>query len=63
MMMDLCLEDENLIFALLDYCSEATTQFIRLMKEAGADMVSNGDSPAGTFYVIAQDVRKIRTTI
>ena len=47
MMMDLCLEDENLIFALLDYCSEATTQFIRLMKEAGADMVSNGDSPAG----------------
>ncbi|WP_300761891.1 uroporphyrinogen decarboxylase family protein [uncultured Parabacteroides sp.] len=47
MMMDLCLEDEKRVFTLLDYCSEATTQFIRMMKEAGADMVSNGDSPAG----------------
>lgn len=47
MMMDLCLEDEKRVFALLDYCYEATTQFIRMMKEAGADMVSNGDSPAG----------------
>lgn len=47
MMMDLCLEDEKRVFALLDYCNEATTQFIRMMKEAGADMVSNGDSPAG----------------
>lgn len=47
MMMDLCLEDEKRVFALLDYCNEATTQFVRMMKEAGADMVSNGDSPAG----------------
>lgn len=47
MMMDLCLEDEKRVFALLDYCNEATTQFIGMMKEAGADMVSNGDSPAG----------------
>lgn len=47
MMMDLCLEEEKDVFALLDYCYEATTQFIRMMTEAGADMVSNGDSPAG----------------
>lgn len=47
MMMDLCLEDEKRVFALLDYCYEATSQFIGMMKEAGADMVSNGDSPAG----------------
>lgn len=47
MMMDLCLEEESLVFALLDYCCEATTRFIRMMKEAGADMISNGDSPAG----------------
>lgn len=47
MMIDLCLEKEESVFALLDYCYEATTQFIYLMKEAGADMVSNGDSPAG----------------
>lgn len=47
MMMDLVLESEERVFALLDYCCEATTQFIRMMKEAGADMVSNGDSPAG----------------
>ncbi|MCW5978560.1 MAG: uroporphyrinogen decarboxylase family protein [Bryobacteraceae bacterium] len=32
---------------LLEYCSRAVAQFIRLMAAAGADMVSNGDSPAG----------------
>lgn len=47
MMIDLCLEEEESVFALLDYCYEATSQFIKMMKEAGADMVSNGDSPAG----------------
>ncbi len=46
-MLDLFVESEENIFALLDYCYEATSQFIRLMVEAGADMVSNGDSPAG----------------
>lgn len=46
-MMDLCLESENKIFELLDYCLGVTCQFIKMMKEAGADMVSNGDSPAG----------------
>jgi len=33
--------------ALLGYCTEATASFIRLMAATGADMVSNGDSPAG----------------
>lgn len=47
MMMDLVLESEERVFTLLDYCCEATIQFIRMMKEAGADMISNGDSPAG----------------
>lgn len=46
-MLDLCLEPQERVFALLDYCLEATTQFVSLMKEAGADMISNGDSPAG----------------
>jgi uroporphyrinogen decarboxylase len=33
--------------ALLSYCTEAAASFIRLMAATGADMVSNGDSPAG----------------
>ena len=33
--------------ALLAYCAEAALAFIRLMAATGADMVSNGDSPAG----------------
>lgn len=47
-MMDLVDEDnrEN-VFAILDYCTEATCQFIRLMAETGAHLTSNGDSPAG----------------
>lgn len=32
---------------LLEYCTEATCQFVRLMAEAGAHVTSNGDSPAG----------------
>jgi MtaA/CmuA family methyltransferase len=33
--------------ALLAYCTDAAAAFIRLMAATGADMVSNGDSPAG----------------
>ena len=33
--------------ALLAYCTDAASAFIRLMAATGADMVSNGDSPAG----------------
>jgi MtaA/CmuA family methyltransferase len=32
---------------LLEYCTGAVVRFIRLMAATGADMVSNGDSPAG----------------
>jgi uroporphyrinogen decarboxylase len=33
--------------ALLAHCTEGALQFLRLMSGTGADMVSNGDSPAG----------------
>jgi len=33
--------------ALLSYCTDAAVAFLRLMAATGADMVSNGDSPAG----------------
>jgi len=32
---------------LLEFCTEASLQFIELMAETGVDMLSNGDSPAG----------------
>jgi MtaA/CmuA family methyltransferase len=46
-MMDLYTADEDDKVGLLNYCSEATLQFIRLMAQTGCDMLSNGDSPAG----------------
>jgi uroporphyrinogen decarboxylase len=46
-MVDLLVTEESLITELLDYCTDATCQFIGLMAQTGADMVSNGDSPAG----------------
>jgi uroporphyrinogen decarboxylase len=46
-MLDLALGDPKLIHALLNYCSGATKQMLRLMAAAGADILSNGDSPAG----------------
>jgi len=39
--------DDRPIFALLDYCWEALRQLMTLMAETGADILSNGDSPAG----------------
>ncbi|MGM0489000.1 MAG: uroporphyrinogen decarboxylase family protein [Planctomycetota bacterium] len=47
-MMDL-LDERNRTWVsrLLEYCTEATCQFVRLMAEAGAHVTSNGDSPAG----------------
>jgi uroporphyrinogen decarboxylase len=39
--------NQEAAFALLGYCERAVVQFMELMAEAGADMVSNGDSPAG----------------
>jgi uroporphyrinogen decarboxylase len=46
-MTDLYTAEEDDKLGLLEYCTEATSQFIRLMAETGCDMVSNGDSPAG----------------
>jgi MtaA/CmuA family methyltransferase len=46
-MMDLYVADEDDKIGLLEYCSDASSQFIRLMAQTGCDMVSNGDSPAG----------------
>jgi uroporphyrinogen decarboxylase len=45
-MLDLILDSENVI-NLLNKCSIACIRFVDLMAEAGADMISNGDSPAG----------------
>jgi len=40
-------EKEEFVFALLEYCTSVTLQFIRHMGGTGADMLSNGDSVAG----------------
>lgn len=40
-------EQQEAAFALLGHCERAAAQFMTLMAGAGADMVSNGDSPAG----------------
>ena len=47
-MMDLVDGDSReSVFKLLEYCAQATGQFIRLMVETGAHMTSNGDGLAG----------------
>jgi len=46
-MTDLYMGEESWLFEILDYCEEATRQFLQLMAETGCDMLSNGDSPAG----------------
>ena len=46
-MVDLMMGDDERIEYLLEYCTDATSQFIRLMAQTGCDMISNGDSPAG----------------
>jgi MtaA/CmuA family methyltransferase len=40
-------DNEEHIRALLEYCTETTTQLLRLMAATGVHMLSNGDSPAG----------------
>jgi len=54
---DLVLNEEKAL-QLLEYCSTATCQFITLMAETGADMVSNGDSPAGPQMISPEMYRK-----
>jgi MtaA/CmuA family methyltransferase len=47
-MLDLMDEDKHpRAHRLLEHCAAATSQFILLMAQTGAHMVSNGDSPAG----------------
>jgi MtaA/CmuA family methyltransferase len=47
-MMDLMDRDRiPQVLELLEYCTEASCQFLRLMAETGAHLLSNGDSPAG----------------
>lgn len=40
-------EQEENVAVLVDYCGRATARFLEVMAAAGADMLSNGDSPAG----------------
>jgi len=35
------------VFHLLNYCCDACEQFVEMIAQAGVDMISNGDSPAG----------------
>ena len=56
-MMDLILDEENAM-ELLKYCTNVTKQMIRLMATTGADMVSNGDSPAGPDMISPDMYRK-----
>ena len=57
-MMDLYMADENHVHGLLEYCTEVTIQFIKLMAQTGCDMVSNGDSPAGPDMINPDHYRK-----
>jgi len=47
-MLDLMMSTDEYLEILLEYCTDITIQFIRLMAQTGCDMVSNGDSPAGS---------------
>lgn len=57
-MMDLYLAEPGQVSELLDYSTDVTCQFIRLMSQTGAHMVSNGDSPAGP-EIISPDMYEL----
>ena len=46
-MLDLMMGSDEQLRLLLEYCTDASSQFIKLMAQTGCDMVSNGDSLAG----------------
>jgi uroporphyrinogen decarboxylase len=51
-MLDIVDEDsQERVGKLLEYCNGITMQFLRLMAGTGADMLSNGDSSAGTSLI------------
>jgi MtaA/CmuA family methyltransferase len=56
-MLDLLTDEEN-VLALLEYCTAATCQFVRLMAQTGCHMLSNGDSPAGPEMISPEMYRK-----
>ncbi len=56
-MTDLLLAEEDSL-KLLNYCTNISGQFIRLMAKTGVDMVSNGDSPAGPEMISPKMYRK-----
>ena len=58
-LMDLLDEDNrDNVMALLEYCTMAGCRFVELMAEAGAHMISNGDSPAGPDMISPQMYRQ-----
>lgn len=57
-MLDLVIGEPELVTELLEYCTDKTCQFIKLMAQSGCDMVSNGDSPAGP-EMISPDMYEI----
>jgi uroporphyrinogen decarboxylase len=57
LMTDLLLDPEK-VHQLLEYATEACIQFIRLMAETGAHMVSNGDSVAGPEMIPPESYRE-----
>ncbi|MCE5345202.1 MAG: uroporphyrinogen decarboxylase family protein [Bacteroidales bacterium] len=57
-MIDLMMGPEEQINILLDYCTDACSQFVKLMAQTGCDMVSNGDSPAGPEMISADMYEK-----
>ncbi|MGQ9672272.1 MAG: uroporphyrinogen decarboxylase family protein [Candidatus Aminicenantales bacterium] len=57
-MIDLAEADPKKVQALLTYCGRATKQMLQLMAAAGADILSNGDSPAGPEVIAPAMYRK-----
>ncbi|HPS55015.1 MAG TPA: uroporphyrinogen decarboxylase family protein, partial [Sedimentisphaerales bacterium] len=58
-MMDLAYpENKTRIGKLLEFCTDAACQFVKLMAKTDADMVSNGDSPAGPDLISPQMYRE-----
>lgn len=56
-MLDLIMESEKAM-KLIEYTTRRCTQMIRLMADAGVDMVSNGDSPAGPQMISPEMYRR-----
>lgn len=48
----------ELALDLLEYCTDAVCQFVALMSQTGAHMISNGDSPAGPELISPEMYRK-----